>query len=503
MVGPGTAQERRKRAKRAGDNYLPADGDDVARAYETDRAGNNYQARLVRASMTMPRSSLPPSRRELLRAGALGAAGLTLPRLLAAREVTGHLPPTADACILVFLWGSISQFESFDPKPDAPDGIRGDHAAVRTRLHGVLFGEHVPLLAARNDCFSVLRTCAQSSTHHQSAAYEALTGYPPSRDIVALTATPGDHPNVGSVVARYARGASSLPRFVQLPQLATDVGNLTPGQFAGFLGRHYDPLAVVKDPAAPGFDVAELSLPADVTPSRLEDRGALLRLVDRQAAALERAAEARTVGVYQERAVKLLTSQAAKRAFDLSRESAALRERYGRNTLGQSCLLARRLVEAGVKLVTVCSGFNGKTPQDAWDTHKDNFRLLKNRLLPPFDRAVSALLDDLGQRGMLRRTLVVVMGEFGRTPRINKDAGRDHWHHCYSVLLAGGGVQPGRVVGQSDRNGAYPVRGRVCVPADLCATVYRCLGIDPAREMVDQLGRPLPLSRGAVIGEVL
>src|SRR5205809_59484 len=180
--------------------------------------------------------------------------------------------------------------------------------------------------------------------------------------------------------------------------------------------------------------------------------------------------------VYQEGADKLLTSPAVKQAFDLGREPAAVRERYGRDTLGQSCLLARRLVEAGVKLVTVCSGFNGKTPQDAWDTHKNNFRLLKDRLLPPLDRSLSALLDDLSQRGLAQRTLLLVMGEFGRTPKINKDAGRDHWQHCYSVLLFGGGVKPGLVLGQSDRHGAYPVHGRVCRPSDLCATLYECLG---------------------------
>src|SRR5262245_9018372 len=207
--------------------------------------------------------------------------------------------------------------------------------------------------------------------------------------------------------------------------------------------------------------------------------------------------------VYQERAVKLLTSPAVKQAFDLGREPAAVRERYGRNTLGQSCLLARRLVEAGVKLVTVCSGFNGKTPQDAWDTHKDNFRKLKNELLPPFDRGVSALLDDLGERGLARRTLLVAMGEFGRTPRINKDAGRDHWHHCYSLILSGGGVRPGTVLGQSDRQGAYPVHGRVCTPADLCATVYHSLGIDYRCEMTDQTGKPGPLTRGEPIREIL
>jgi uncharacterized protein (DUF1501 family) len=451
----------------------------------------------------MPRPFRWLSRRALLRAGTLGTAGLALPQLLRRGEASAaDRRPAADACILVFLWGAPSQFETFDPKPEAPDGIRGEFGVRRTRLPGILFGEHIPLLAERNDNFSLIRTCAQSSTHHQSAAYEAMTGYPPTRDAVALTATPADHPNLGSVVARFAPGRSALPRFVQLPQLASDVGNLTPGQFAGFLGRTYEPLAVLKDPSASDFNVAEMSLPADMTAARLDDRTALLRLVDRQARALEESAEARSLSTYQERAVRLLTSPAVKQAFDLGREPAALRQRYGINTLGQSCLLAGRLVEAGVKLVTVCSGFNGKTPQDAWDTHTDNFRKLKNQLLPPLDRGLSALLDDLTQRGLSKRTLLVVMGEFGRTPRINKDAGRDHWHHCYSVLLTGGGVRPGLVLGQSDRRGAYPIQGRVCTPADLCATVYHCLGIDPKREMTDPGGRPLPLSRGEAVQEL-
>jgi hypothetical protein len=455
----------------------------------------------------MPRPELLLSRRDLLRAGALGAAGLSLPQLLQlqkAHAASGR--PSADACILLFLWGAPSQFETFDPKPDAPDGIRGEFGVQRTRLPGVLYGEHIPLLARRNDRLSVIRTCAQSSTHHQSAAYEALTGYPPSRDAVALRATPSDHPNLGSVVARFgvARpGHLGLPPFVQLPQLASDVGNLTPGQFAGFLGRQYEAFTVLKDPSAANFSAGELSLPASMPASRLEDRKSLLGLVDKQAKALEQAAEANGLGVYHERALRLLTSRVVKQAFDLGREPAPIRDCYGRNTLGQSCLLARRLVEAGVKLVTVCSGFNGKTPQDAWDTHTHNFRKLKDQLLPPLDRGLSALLDDLDQRGLARRTLLVVMGEFGRTPRINKSAGRDHWHHCYSVLLAGGGVRPGLVLGQSDRHGDFPVRGRVCTPADLCATVYSCLGINPKRFMKDSTGRPIPLARAEPIREVL
>jgi uncharacterized protein (DUF1501 family) len=444
------------------------------------------------------------SRRDLLRAGALGTMGLALPDLFRLQQaVAGGGPvPTADACILVFLWGAPSQYETFDPKPDAPDGIRGEFGVTQTHTPGVLLGEHIPRLAQRSRLFSLVRTCAQTSTHHQSAAYEALTGYPPSRDAVNLTATPADHPNLGSVVARMVPGRSALPPFVQLPQLATDVGNLTPGQFAGFLGRQYDPLAVLHDPSGPDFDVADLTLRPDVPPARLDDRQALLRVVDQQAQALERSAAACALDVYQQRAVRLLTHPAVRQAFELNREPAALRDRYGRDALGQSCLLGRRLVEAGVKLVTVCSGFGGKTPQDAWDTHEDNFRKLRDRLLPPLDRAVSALLDDLHERDLAGRTLLVVMGEFGRTPRINARAGRDHWERCYSVLLAGGGIRPGQVHGRSDAIGAFPAQGRAFTPADLCATVYQCLGIDPHAQVTDQAGRPLRLSEGTPMTEL-
>jgi uncharacterized protein (DUF1501 family) len=444
------------------------------------------------------------TRRDLLRAGALGGVGLTLSQLLRLQHAqAAERKPAADACILLFLWGAPSQFETFDPKPDAPAGVRGEFGVIQTEAPGVVFGEHIPLLAQRIKQYALVRTCAQTSTHHQSAAYEALTGYPPSRDAVNLVSTSTDHPNLGSVVARFAPNTSHLPPFVQLPQLASDVGNLTPGQFAGFLGRQYDPLAVLKDPSQPSFDVADLSLPAEVSPARLDDRDALLHQIEGQMRALERSAAERAMDVFQERAVRLLADKAVSQAFDLDRESAALRDRYGRGSLGQSCLLARRLVEAGVKLVTVCSGFGGKTPQDAWDTHEDNFRKLKNQLLPPLDRAASALLDDLRDRGLAERTLLLVMGEFGRTPRINAKAGRDHWEHCYTILLSGGGVRPGQVYGKSDRTGSYPTQGRVFTPADICATVYHCLGIDPHTEVADQTGKPLRISTGTPMGELL
>jgi uncharacterized protein (DUF1501 family) len=445
------------------------------------------------------------SRRDLLRAGALGGVGLTLSnlfRLQAASPGPSARPP-ADACILAFLWGAPSQFETWDPKPDAPDGVRGEFGAIRTRTPGALFGEHIPLLAKRTDRFTVVRTCSQSSTHHQSAAYEALTGHAPTRDAVSLTVAPDDHPNVGSVVAKLAATRSDLPPFVQLPELCHDVGNLTPGQFAGFLGRPYDPMVVEKDPNAANFNVDELTLPDGVSDDRLDGRRSLLRAVDHQALALEASAAAQSLDAYRDRACRLLTSESVRRAFDLKHEPAALRDRYGRNPLGQSCLLARRLVEAGVKLATVCSAFGGKIPQEAWDTHEDNFRKLRDRLLPPMDQGVSALIDDLYDRGLAERTLLIVMGEFGRTPRINAKAGRDHWASCYSLVLTGGGVRPGQVYGNSDRCGAYPSQGRVWTPADLCATVYHCLGVDHRAEVTDQTGKPVRVTPGEPMGELL
>jgi Protein of unknown function (DUF1501) len=445
-----------------------------------------------------------PSRRDLLRAGVLGGLGLTLPNLLRlqnAHAASGGRPP-ADACILVFLWGAPSQFETFDPKPNAPDGIRGEFGVVRTRTPGALFGEHIPLLAERTDRFTVVRTCTQSSTHHQSAAYEALTGHAPTRDAVNLTVSPDDHPNLGSVVAKLAATRSDLPAFVQLPELCRDVGNLTPGQLAGFLGRPFDPMTVLKDPNAADFNVDELTLQNGVSPDRLDDRRSLLLAVDRQARALEDSGATRSLDAYEDRAFRLLTSPAVRRAFDLKHEPAALRDRYGRNLLGQSCLLARRLVESGVKLTTVCSAFGGKVPQDAWDTHEDNFRKLKNRLLPPMDQGVSALIDDLHERGLSERTLLIVMGEFGRTPRINARAGRDHWAQCYSLLMTGGGVRSGQFHGASDRHGAYPSLGRVYTPADLCATVYHSLGVDYRAEVTDSGGRPIRITPGEPMTEL-
>ena len=445
------------------------------------------------------------TRRDLLQAGALGSLGLSLPQILRLQQLhaTSSTNPKADACILIFCWGSPSQFETFDPKPDAPAGIRGEFGVIRTNVPGTIVSEHIPLLAQRADKYTIVRTCMQSSTHHQSAGYEALTGQPPLRDAVALTSTPSDHPNIGSVVARLAPAQNDMPPFVTLPQLISDVGNLTPGQFAGFLGRRHDPLAVTQDPNRANFRLDDLSLRSEVGTGRLDGRKSLLDVVDRQVRAMESTADTRSLDIYQDRAFRLLSSPVVKRAFDLKREPAALRDRYGRNTFGQSCLLARRLVESGVKLVTVFSAQNGKTPQDAWDTHTDNFRRHKDELLPPMDQGTSALIDDLQQRGLAERTLLLWMGEFGRTPLINNKAGRDHWANCYTIFLTGGGIRPGQLHGQSDRNGAYPLHGRVFTPADITATVYHCLGIDHRTELTDALGRPLRITRGEPMKELM
>jgi uncharacterized protein (DUF1501 family) len=442
------------------------------------------------------------SRRELLRAG---GAGLSLPWLLRLQGAQGASTPraTADAVILVYCWGAPSQFELYDPKPEAPAEIRGEFGVTATRTPGVVLGEHVPLLAQRSHLYTLVRTCRQSSTSHQPGAYEALTGFAPKANAVSLTASAADYPNLGAVVARLARPRNDLPPFVTLPQLISDVGNLTPGQFAGYLGRRYDPLAVQRDPNAPDFTIEEMTLPADVPVARLSDRQGLLRAINTQVQSLEQSGVAGGLDTFQDRAVRLLSSPAVKKAFDLTLESSRLRDGYGRNTFGQSCLLARRLVEAGVRLVTVFSANNGKIPQEAWDTHSNNFKKLKDEMLPPFDRGVSALLDDLVQRGMGERTLLIVMSEFGRSPRINANAGRDHWANCYSILLTGGGVRPGQVYGQSDKIGAFPLRGRVFATADLTATVYACLGIDPTTEVTDPAGRPLRITTGEPMTEVL
>jgi hypothetical protein len=445
---------------------------------------------------------MPINRRQALGIGMLGAAGLTLPRLLELEAAGAIRKPNARSCILLHQFGGPSHIDTFDPKPEAPAEIRGPFRVIPTNVPGVRFAEHLPRLARIFDRFAVVRSVNHRASSHNSAAYYSLTGHQPLIDIVTANASATDVPAYGSVVA-YLHGQGGgatrkVPPFVALPTMIADGPFRTPGEFAGFLGKAYDPLFVTSDPNSPAFNVNEMTLPAGVSAERARDRDAMLHDLEGLSRLADRAAAVRGMSAHHARALGILTSPETQQALDIRREPDRVRDRFGRTTYGQSCLLARRLVEAGVRFVTVyySPGIGG------WDTHKDNFNTLKNSRLPNTDVAVSALLLDLQERGLLDETLVVWFGEFGRTPKINKDAGRDHWPQCYTVLMAGGGVRGGMTYGTSDPTGAFPKDDPVR-PDDVSATMFAALGLDPHTEVRDQLGRPLPISRGEPIRELL
>jgi hypothetical protein len=434
-----------------------------------------------------------PSRRAVLKAGALGLAGLGLPALLRA-EAEGRRKATARSVILLFQFGGPSHLDTFDPKPDAPKEVRGEFGVIPTSVPGLRIAEHLPRLARIADKYALLRGVHHTRSSHNPGAYYSLTGREPLSDLVTANASAVDFPHPGCVVD-YLDGDRDrkTPASVALPTMIADGPFRTPGEFAGFLGKIYDPLWVLSDPNAPGFDVQELTLPAGIDVERLDDRKAILDDLDAKSHMADKAA-VKGMKAYLARAIDLLASPATKKAFAIEEESDRVRERYGRNTYGQSVLLARRLVEAGVRFVTVyySAGIGG------WDTHKDNFNTLRNSRLPHTDLALSALLEDLDARGLLGETLVYWTGDFGRTPKINGDAGRDHWPSCQTVLMAGGGVRGGQTYGASDRTGAYPI-DKAVRPDDVTATVFHALGFDPDTVVRDQLDRPVPISAGAPI----
>ncbi len=439
------------------------------------------------------------SRRALLKIGAVGLTGLTLPGLLSAESDARKQPRrgTAKSVILLFQFGGASHLDSFDPKPNAPSEIRGEFKTIATKVPGSLVTEHLPRLAQRADQFAVLRSVRHNKGAHNSGAYYSLVGREPLTDIVTANASATDFPHPGSIVDYLAPNHSrKVPTSVALPWMIADGPFRTPGEFAGFLGKQYDPLWALGDPNKPEFNVAELVLPEGITVQQLGDRKAIQDDLANLSQLADRAA-VRGLRDYQARAVDLLTSAETRRAFAIQDEPAALRDRYGRNTYGQSCLVARRLVEAGVRFVTVyySAGIGG------WDTHKDNFNTLKNSRLPHTDLALSALIDDLTDRGMIDDTLVYWTGDFGRTPTINKDAGRDHWPACQSVVMFGGGVRGGARFGASDPSGAYP-KDDPLRPDDVTATVMHALGLDPATEIRDQLRRPMPISTGQPVHQI-
>lgn len=447
-------------------------------------------------------ASRRPNRREALRAGGLSLLGLTLPGLdrMQAAGATGGGSGfgAAKSCIVVFMWGGPSQLDTWDPKPDAPAEIRGPFRPIATRTPGVFISEHFPMLAARTDKLSIVRSMGHDDPAHLSSAHRALTGHLAPRPFSdAIGPSPNDWPHLGSIVAKVRPTSGAMPPSVTMPWTVSHPaapGGKAPGQHGGWLGKGFDPFRVDGDPNDPAFRVGGLDLPDGVTAGRFSDRRGLLSGL--ATGETWGGAGASAWGGLQGRALDALASAEARGAFRLDGEDPKVRDRYGRHIHGQCLLMARRLVEAGVRLVTVNWHDDG---QSFWDTHGNNFNQLKDRLMPPADQGLSALLDDLDSKGMLDETLVVWVGEFGRAPRITAaNAGREHWPRCYSAALAGGGIKSGYVHGQSDRWAAHPSRDPVG-PDDLGATILHALGIDPAMELRDSVGRPLRINSGAPV----
>jgi Protein of unknown function (DUF1501) len=445
------------------------------------------------------------TRRSLLRVGGLGFLGLSLPGLLRAAEHGGKTKGRAKSVIFLHQYGGPSHHDTFDMKPNAPDSIRGEFKPIATKVPGLNVCERLPRMAAVMDKVTVLRSLRHEMKNHNSAGYYSLTGYAPPTDDQRLRDSTDLCPAYGSVVDRLAPARAGVPTFVAYPYVIAD-GSVTPGQHASFLGKAHDPLFIRQDPNSPDFRLPELSLPDNVSLERLENRRAVLKLIDEQADLLDFSAKARGIDAHYERALTMLSSPGVKKAFDLASEPTAVREKYGRTTYGQGCLLARRLVEAGARFINVYFSQSIGGCEGGWDTHgfndKPMYPILKNYLLPMTDQTLPALLEDLDDRGLLETTLVVWVGEFGRSPKINNIAGRDHWPQCYPALMAGGGVKRGHVFGASDKTGAFPANDPVR-PEDLSATMFHLLGIDPKTEVTDSLNRPLPISTGKVIDGVL
>lgn len=444
------------------------------------------------------------TRREMLHVGGLGLLGLSLPDLLRAQSAERR---RAKSCIVLFLMGGPPQHSTWDPKPDAPTEIRGPFGPISTSVPGVRVAELLPRLAQRMDKIALCRAVSTGDSAHSSSGYYMMTGVPhqPPNTENANPGAPNNWPTLGALVQKVRGNPRDMPAAVRLPQriFNTD-GSVWPGQDSGFLGMSADPWLVrcVPGSASASLRAAEFSLAADLPSGRLEDRRRLLDAINQNLAAA--AGRLERYDRQTQQAFDMLRSASAGRAFDLEREPVAMRDQYGRSPFGQSVLLARRLVEAGVSLVQVnwYRGPNEPSDNPVWDTHANEPDRLRTVLAPPMDQAFAALIDDLSQRGMLDETLVVCMAEFGRTPRYNGRAGRDHWGPVFSVALAGAGIRGGAVHGSSDAQGAQPRTGRVR-PEDLTATILHCLGHAPDTEIHDALNRPIPISRGQVIRQIL
>lgn len=450
------------------------------------------------------------NRRTFLRFGSVALNVLAWPAFLGAASPRGSRG-RARACILLYMDGGPSHLDLWDMKPDAPAEIRGPFTSINTSLPGVRVCEYLPHTAQQMHRLTQVRSVCHRETVHDPAVYQMLTGRKHLSSAGNLTVQPGDHPQMGAAFGFVDRRPAVMPKVIELPETMRMEARILPGQNAGFLGSSHDPFRV--EVTREGQVVPpEFAPRADVPPARLARRASLLQRVNERLGELEQQAKTAEFDRFQRQAFELLARPQIRDAFEMERESLRVRERYGRNRHGQSVLLARRLVEAGARFVTVYWGkemqdwADGRGPRLAnnpWDTHRNHFPLLKDELLPRADRALAALVDDLHERGLLSETLVVWMGDFGRTPRIDrKYASRDHWPHANTVLFAGAGVPAGFIHGRTDRHAAEIADNPVS-PADLTATLFHLLGVDPRSIIHDPQGRPFVLSEGEPIAALL
>ncbi len=428
-------------------------------------------------------------RRDFLHIGALSMMGLFLPDYLAAKEHGAVKNDTDKNCIFLFLVGGPSQLDTFDMKPDAPREVRGPYKPIKTNVPGIQISEIFPNTAKIADKFAIVRTMYHTAAGVHDTGHQMMqTG--------RLFQNGMEHPHTGCVLS-YLRGPKSdLPPHVMIPTpIGNTGGNMPHGQNAGYLGKEYDPFTIMSDPSDPNFEVPDLLPPDYVSNVRLERRRKLRQSVDHAVKQFETSEDAKLLDTNFDKAYRLVTSPEAREAFNLDQEPEALRDAYGRNKFGQGCLLARRLIERGVRFTTV-NMFETVFNEITWDIHGSApfspIECYKDLVGPMFDHAYSSLITDLDNRGLLENTMVVAMGEFGRTPRINPAGGRDHWPQCWSILCAGGGVKGGQIIGATDEIGSGPIE-RPTRPSELVASVYHSLGIDLETELPGPGGRPLPV----------
>ncbi|MBC8353390.1 MAG: DUF1501 domain-containing protein [Planctomycetes bacterium] len=425
-------------------------------------------------------------RRDVLRLGAAGlfGMGVSLPQIMAQRAQAAEagVPAKDVSLIIVFLQGGLSTIDTWDMKPNAPAEFRGEFNPISTNVPEIQLCEHLPQLSKQADKFSLVRSFGHGNSGHGPADHYMLTGYLPTAGFNGGLKPNNQRPAHGANIARQQGPRGSVPPYVCLPKMHNSGGS-------SYLGSSAAPFVVEADPSSPSFSVPDLAPPLEISSNRLDNRRALLSRVNRfeRAAEVDANTNAKAMNTFQRKAFDLMTSSATKSAFDIAQEPDKLRDAYGRHSLGQSCLMARRLVEAGVRCVLI--------DHTNWDTHYNNFTVLKSDLLPHLDSAMPTMLQDLSDRGMLDSTLVLFTGEFGRTPRINKDAGRDHWGPSTAIAMAGGGIQGGMVLGASNERAEKPAtepKG----PADLAATIYHSLGISPKTTFHTPEGRPIPIVPG-------